>query len=296
MTFYNNPRESAKSAPSAVYLCQIWKCCHPSRGVDFSLRKWQNQAMNREDEFYYGRRQIIRYDKTGQPSYTWLPLRPADFLDPQEGDEFEQGARHDADVRALRRLFRYLHRYNPSTLVLSQVKVRWEDAGIPQPAPDLMVILQASEPDRPRPVFDVATEGAHPHFVLEVTSPRFAELDLIDKLAIYAAAGVDEYFVLHAAQRTESSGADDQLLGYTLTDGRYLAITPDSQGRLYSAVNRVWLALDTEQGPLTVIDERTGAPVTPDQHYDEPSTAAHAEAASRAHAIATQLDFLRPDS
>lgn len=251
--------------------------------------------MNREDEFYYGRRQIIRYDKTGQPSYTWLPLRRADFLDPQEGDEFEQGARHDADVRKLRRIFRYLHRYNPATLVLSQVKLRWEEPDLPQPAPDLMVIPQASEPERPRLIFDVAGEQARPRFVLEVTSPPFAELDLVDKLTIYAAAGVDEYFIVHAVQRPELSEVDYHLFGYTLNEGCYRPLAPAEQGRLYSAVNRIWLAVDAEQGQIIVIDERTGVPVTPDSSYDEASAAARAEAASRAHAIAAQLDFLRPD-
>jgi colicin import membrane protein len=296
MIFRNDPRQSAPSAASAVYLCRCWKCCLALRRVDFSRREWQNQAMNREDEFYYGRRQIIRYDKTGQPSYTWLPLRPADFLDPQEGDEFAQGARHDDDVRRLRRIFRYLHRYNPATLVLSQVKLRWEDSDIPQPAPDLMVIPQASEPDRPRLVFDVAAEQARPHFVLEVTAPRLAKLDLVDKLAIYAAAGVGEYFIVDSAQVDELSPIRYRLFGYTLDQRRYSALTPDRQGRLYSTVNRVWLALDTDEKQILVIDERTGTPVTPDPTYDEPSVAAHVEAASRADSIAAQLDFLRPDS
>ncbi|RIK39371.1 MAG: hypothetical protein DCC55_18285 [Chloroflexi bacterium] len=250
--------------------------------------------MQERDEFYYGRRQIIRYDKTGQPSYTWLPLRPADFLDPQAGDEFEQGARHDADVRALRRTFRYLHRYNPATLVLSQIKLRWEQADRAQPAPDLVVIPQASEPERVRTVFDVAAERARPRFVLEVTSPRFAELDLVDKLAVYAAAGVDEYFVVHATSPDGSDDVDYHILGYTLGDGGYVPLAPAEQG-LYSAVNRVWLALDAERRHVAVIDERTGAPVTPDPHYAEPSAAAQAEAASRAHSIAEQLDFLRSD-
>jgi colicin import membrane protein len=251
--------------------------------------------MNREDEFYYGRRQLIRYDKTGQPSYTWLPLHPLDFLDPQEGDEFEQGACHDAEVRRLRRIFRYLHRYNPTTLVLSQIKVRWKEPDLPQPAPDLMVIPQASEPERPRADFDVAVEQARPHFVLEVTAPRFAKLDLVDKLAIYAAAGVDEYFIVASPQVDELSHERYQLFGYTLEQGRYSALTPDEQGRLYSAVNRVWLALDANQKQVIVIDERTSAPVAPDPTYEEPSAAAHAEAASRAHSIAAHLDFLRPD-
>jgi colicin import membrane protein len=241
------------------------------------------------DPYRYGRRQVVRYDKTGQPSYRWVPLEPADFLDPQNDDEFQQGPQHDLIVQRLRRRFHYLHRYNPTTLVISKLKVRWP--GIEAaPAPDLAVIPQVSEPEQARTVFDVAVEGVAPHFVLEVTSPAFAHFDRVDKLALYAQAGVAEYFIVDLA-----SGAEDaapHLDGYRLVAGHYQPIEPDGAGRLLSTVNRLWLGLTPDLDVL-LIDERSGQPVEPEATYEEPTTAAPAEAAFRASSIAAQLDLLR---
>lgn len=241
------------------------------------------------DPFRYGRRQIIRYDKTGQPNYRWAPLQPVDFLDPQSGDEFQHGPQHDQIVQRLRRRFRYLHRYNPTTLVISNLKVRWP--GIEAaPAPDLAVIPQAPEPELARTQLDVAAEGVAPHFVLEVTSPAFAHFDRAEKLALYAQAGVVEYFIVDLVADAEQSAP--RLHGYRLEAGRYRPMMPDREGRLLSTINRVWLRL-TADLDVGLIDERNGQPVEPEATYEEPTSAAPAEAAFRANSIAAQLDLLR---
>jgi colicin import membrane protein len=240
------------------------------------------------DPFRYGRRQIIRYDKTGQPSYRWEPLQPADFLNPQSDDEFAHGPAHDQAVPRLRRYFRYHHRYNPSTLVISGLPVCWPGLAL-SPAPDLAVIPQVHDHERVRTRFDVAAEGVGPRFVLEVTSPNFAEFDRVDKLALYAQAGVAEYFILDLVSTADQP--TPRLVGYHLEEGRYLSIAPDAEGRLHSAVNRLWLRL-TQDGDVSLIDERSGRPVEPDATYEEPTSAAFAEAAFRASSIAAQLGLL----
>jgi len=248
------------------------------------------------DPFYYGRRQVIRYDRTGQPSYTYLPLTAADFLDPQEGDEFVQTAQHDADVRTLRAIFRHLHRFNPATGVLSNVKLIWPSIGLSQPAPDLAIIPEMSDPDRQRSVFNVREEGTTPSFVLEVVSPRFAVADREQKVAIYQQAGVPEYFIIDGGWcegQDEQTPPTYQVFGYQLQAGAYLALAPDPRGWIYSAINKVWIGPTPERNSFVVIDARTQQPISPAAEREEPIAAAYAEAANRARSLAEQLDFLR---
>ena len=247
--------------------------------------------MHTQDEFHYGRRQRIRYDKTGQPIYTWLPLERQDFLDPQEGDEFAHGPRHAADVQTLRRILRAVQRFNPATVVLSAVKIRWPQPGLPAPAPDLAIVTPVSDPGRRRTLFDLAAEGAAVPFILEVTSPQLAELDLVDKRQLYENYRVGEYFILHSDEDALTGAVRYQWFGYRLEGTSYQPIQPDNEGRLYSATNWAWFAVAA--GGVTVIDERSGQPLLPDPQYDEPVVAAEAEAAFRAGSIAAQLDFLR---
>lgn len=248
--------------------------------------------MHTDDEFYYGRRQTIRYDKTGQPSYTWQGLQPEDFLNPQEGDAFAHGSRHDQDVQHLVRCFGYHYRYNPSTLVLSGVKLRWAQPGLPQPAPDLMVVANVTEPERPRSLFDVAQEGTTPRLVLEVTSPRLAVLDLQDKVELYAQAEVTEYIIVDSGERPDNPVIHYRVVGYRRQGEQFLPIEPDARGLLYSATTRLWIGVHEQQTSIILIDGRTGKLIEPDDAYAGSTAAAQAEAAFRAQSIAAQLGGL----
>jgi Uma2 family endonuclease len=250
-------------------------------------------AMVDRDEFYYGRRQIIRYDKTGQPSYTWQPLQPDDFLDPQEGDEFAHSARHERDVQELVRVFRYFYRYNPSTLVLNNIKLQWAIPGLPQPAPDLAVVPNLSAPEQVRTVFDVQAEGVAPRFILEVTSPRFVAQDCERKPEIYASAGVQEYFIVDSGERPTVETLHYAVTGYRLQAGHYVRIEPDDRDWVYSTTNRLWLGVNEARDGIVIVDSRTGERVEPDETYIEATSATQAEATFRAQSIAAQLGLFQ---
>jgi Uma2 family endonuclease len=249
--------------------------------------------MQTREDFVYGRRQITRYDKTSQPIYTWLPLDRADFLNPQDGDEFAYGPRHAADLQILRRSLRFVHRFNPSTVVLSTVKIRWSQADLLAPAPDLAVAFGVASPTHGQHLFDVVSEAAEVRFILEITSPQLAELDLVDKVEIYARAGVEEYFIVHAVEDESTGDVHYQLFAYRLSGNQYQPITPDADGKLFSEVNGLWFALDEQASAILLLDKRTGQPIRPDPQFDEPTVVAEAEATFRAQSIASQLDFLR---
>ncbi|MDQ3248893.1 MAG: Uma2 family endonuclease, partial [Chloroflexota bacterium] len=219
------------------------------------------QADNPPDpaDFFYGRRQRIRYDKTGQPSYTYLPLTPDDFLNPQPGDEFAHGALHDQDVRLAYDLLRHLHRHNPFMTVLSNVKIKWPGDSLAQPAPDLIVISNMVDPDQPRPLFDVQVESAQPVFVLEIVSPHFAQADLVNKVSIYQQAGVAEYVIIDAGLRsTHASSNGYTVVGYRLAGDVYQPIEPDERGWIYSEINRAWIGVNEQRSGFMVVDARTG--------------------------------------
>lgn len=245
------------------------------------------------DLFYYGRRQTVAYDKTAQPIYTFTALTQADFLDPQPGDEFPQSQRHDVAQATLRRIFQHLYRYNPLVMVLSQVKMVWDLADLSQPTPDIAIVANVTDPDTQRVLFDVAIEGVRPRFILEVTSPRFVDADLHDKVTIYAQAGVEEYFILDTGEREGKLTTGYVLIGYRLNEGSYTRIEPDAQGRLWSTTNRVWLGIDTAQDEPFVMDRRTDKRITPDPGIVDSAAAARAEATFRAGSLAEQLDYLR---
>ena len=245
-----------------------------------------------QDEFYYGRRQLIHYDKTGQPSYRYLPLTLSDFLNPQLGDDFAQGTEHEQAMLRLYACLRQLHQHNPFLAVYRQLKLLAADPAL-QPAPDVMVIPNVVEPELSRSHFDVAAEDARPTCVLEVLSPRFAQLDRREKLAFYAQLGVTEYFLIDPGEHLDGSTGGYGLTGYRLHRGSYVRNEPDDHGRLYSSVNRAWFALNVLRDGFVVIDAATGKPIEPEAGVLEHPSALAAEATFRANAIASQLELLQ---
>ncbi|MDM8521503.1 Uma2 family endonuclease [Anaerolineales bacterium HSG6] len=206
-----------------------------------------------DDEFYYGYRTLISYDDEGKKLYSYQPLSLDDFLDPQEGDLFMQGTLHNDDVEALKGMFRYLHRDNELT-VYSDLKILWALKWLKQPAPDVMVIPDVVEPDKPRSSFDVALEKTRPIFVLEVVSPRYRQPDRTSKVAIYEQAQVAEYIIIDSWLK-ENGAVQYEILGYRLQGAIYTEVKPDKQGRIFSQINQVWLSVNEAKTQFIVTDQ-----------------------------------------
>ena len=260
-------------------------------GALFSLYSTADQ-----DAFYYGRRQVITYSKTAQPSHSYTPLTQTDFLNPQPGDEFAHGPRHEADLRYLQGIFRYHYRGNPVVAVYSGIKMIWDVEGIAQPAPDVAIVVGAESGESNLKVFDVQAMGQRPRFILEIVAPRFVDADLVEKLALYAQAGVQEYFIVDSGERLGQPTVHYTATGYRLVKGAYQPIPPESDGRVYSKVNRLWLLPNAAHDGVTAISERSGQVIVPDADSLTSAVAARAEAAFRATAIATQLNFSENES
>lgn len=244
-----------------------------------------------DDQFYYGRRQLIDYNRAAQPTYGYEPLTPADFLDPQEHDSFNHGPRHHADVQRLYAIFRQHYRVNPLVAVLTGIKMVWDLPALPQPTPDVAIVPGGEHWDSQRTRLDVAAEEIRPTLIVEVLSPRFVTGDLEEKVTIYAQAGVQEYFIVDSGEREDRDDIAYCVHGYRLNDGRYQPIAPDEQGRIYSAVARVWFVPSADAQQILVISKRTGQPIEPDPNSLTSPAAARAEATFRANSIASQLNF-----
>jgi Uma2 family endonuclease len=244
-----------------------------------------------DDEFYYGYRTIITYDKQGKEIYSYKPLTLDDFLDPEEGDLFMQGTLHNEDTDALKSIFRYLYQNGPDTAVFSDLKVLWGIEGLSQPAPDVMVVPNVQNPAQPRPAFDVSEEGVRPTFILEVVSPRYRQPDRDKKVAIYEQAGVQEYFIIDSWLQGEQISYE--VLGYRLQDGIYTQIQPNEQGWVFSEVNNVWLGVSEDKKRFFVIDGQTGERILTAEERAAAEAAARQQAEARIAQLEMQLQELK---
>ncbi|MGB0389354.1 MAG: Uma2 family endonuclease [Ardenticatenaceae bacterium] len=235
-------------------------------------------------------RVLIDHDQTGQEIYSYQPLTEADFLDPQEGDQFMQGPRHEIDTTDATSIFRYLYRDDPDTVVLSDVKILWGIKGLSEPAPDVAIIPNVGVAEKELPSsFDVVEHGTRPRFVLEIVSPNYRKADREDKVKIYAQAGVEEYIFIDSNWQ-KSGLVSYEVHGYLLTSRQYWSNPPNDKGWIYSPANKVWIGPNEAGDGFIVVDRRTGERILPDQlradAAEERAEAAEERAESEAQARA----------
>lgn len=150
-----------------------------------------------DDPFYWGTRVVRMADAAGKV-VIWreIPLTRWDVLDPQEGDMMVHGSAHGSLVHELFDILKRWAADKPEVAVFFDVKMRWGIAGLAESAPDVSVVFGVRDKDRDRPNFSVEEEGTRPALVIEVVSPRYRTIDLRDKVAVYAHAGVEEYLIV----------------------------------------------------------------------------------------------------
>ena len=129
-------------------------------------------------------------------------------------------AHQDVSKRLLQLVLPFETVHNLGWVYYAPVEVRLSPDTAVQP--DLLFVSRA----RASVLRPTHVEGA-PDLVVEVLSPSTRRRDLGDKLAVYEAAGVREYWLADPAQRRFSA--------YTLTNGRFEAI-PQIDGIVRSVV------------------------------------------------------------
>ncbi|MCP4487801.1 MAG: Uma2 family endonuclease, partial [Gammaproteobacteria bacterium] len=184
-----------------------------------------------EDPFFYGYRWV------GDEQ---IPLTEDDLLDPQEGDYVSEHTLHQWVVRKLCEILEelFLARQRLDVLVSGNLKMLWRDPRIKRVDPDVVVVPGVDDPRKDRKSFDEKKEGAHPVFVLEVTSQSTSRTDVDKKPGIYQQAEVAEYFVVDSLV-TPWTLAGRRLHSAT---GRYRKILPDAEGRILAESLEVFFA------------------------------------------------------
>jgi len=214
------------------------------------------------DEYYYGYRTIIGYDDEGKSVFSYRPLTPDDLLDPEEGDVYMQGNLHEKDVDRLRGIFRYHLRNRENITIYSDIKIIWETGKSENPAPDVSIIADVRDPEKPRGSFCVPEEGTKPFFVLEVVSPRYRREDIEKKPEIYRRNGVFEYIIVDPGLK--GNEISYTVSGYRLIGNRYVRMTPDDRKRIYSRTTDVWVGASESGDRLIVYDGKTDEEILSD--------------------------------
>ena len=97
-------------------------------------------------------------------------------------------------------------------------------------APDALVTFGMGQ--KPRLTYKVWEEGKVPDFVMEMSSKTTYRNDLGEKRDLYASLGIRDYVLYDA----EGLYLPTPLMGFTLVDGSYVAISPNADGGIYSEV------------------------------------------------------------
>ncbi|HEX4963356.1 MAG TPA: Uma2 family endonuclease [Thermoanaerobaculia bacterium] len=228
----------------------------PKMPADWELRPAPDDA----DPFRYGWRPRYVHLPGGEVEEERIPLTAEDLLDPQLGDvDLTQGGPHAKLSQRLGGILELFFEDEPDVLIISDVKILWGIPGLKEPAPDAAVIRGVRDKEELGEVFDVQLEGVRPCLVIEVVSPKYAEIrrnDYVEKKEIYERAGIPEYLIVEPFRLRGIPIR--QWTGYRLgPDGRYRRIEPDGEGRLHSETTGLLFGID-EEGSLLVINARTG--------------------------------------
>ncbi len=208
------------------------------------------------DEFPFGWRFLPITLPDGKVTYTEVPLRQEDFLDPQLGDQMVQDTIHS---RCSIDLFTKLDaRYDadPETGVFYDLKMKWGIFGLKEPAPDITVVRGIKNKHATRDSFNVVREGARPCLVIEVVSPLYPGDEDV-KPAIYERARINEYIIVnpHAGEANPYY----TLEAYRLVKGIYQPVQADAQGRILSETTNMQFGVENEK--LVLTDVATGKPL-----------------------------------
>lgn len=120
---------------------------------------------------------------------------------------------------------------NPDVYISGDIMMYYKE-GEPREhlAPDVLVCFGINT--KMRRTYKVWEEGKAPDFVMEFSSESTYDKDLTEKMDVYASLEIQDYFLYDP----EGLYLPTPLMGYTLVDGVYVAISPGEQGGFRSSV------------------------------------------------------------
>ncbi len=196
------------------------------------------------DPYRYGWRYVHSPQPDGTTVVEQLPLTLEDVLHPEEGDHGTHSRDHERfRVYLVNALEAQLAR-RPGAVVLNDVRVKWDVAGLRPHGPDIAVVFDVRE-QRNWNTFDVAEEGVRPALIIEITSPETRILDLYEKVEEYDQAGVPLYIIVDTY--TRRGAIPRRLWGYRRTVSGYAALPPDERGWIWLEPVGVWIGMQDDR-------------------------------------------------
>ncbi|RKU16608.1 Uma2 family endonuclease [Candidatus Poribacteria bacterium] len=209
------------------------------------------------------------------PNGLKIPYAPTDATDLYPETDGQPMAASDLHREILIWLLQSLESYfaSKSEVYVSGDILTYYTEGNPRAvvAPDVLVSFGVGQ--KKRLTYKVWEEGKAPDFVMEFSSKSTYQTDLTNKVDLYAALGIPEYFLYDA----EGIYLPSPLMGFQLMDGAYVPIQENAAGGIHSAV----LDLDFHiiaDGRLAIYEPRAG------RWLQTPVEAAEARAAEEAAA------------
>ena len=235
----------------------------PKMPADWELTPAPEDA----DPFRYGWRSRYVHLPNGEVEEERIPLTAEDLLDPQPGDVVLEDQPH-ANVTSFLHVLLDVHfEADVNVLVTHDLKMIWGILGLKNPAPDIAIIRgeRIKERFRGDDTFEVAKEGVLPCLVIEVVSPKYAEVrdnDYVKKKDLYERVGIPEYLMVEPYPVPETLRRHPikirHWIGYRLgRDGHYQTIEPDGEGRLLSETTGLLFGIAADRY-FEVTDARTG--------------------------------------
>jgi Uma2 family endonuclease len=241
---------------------------------------------SREEETDFGGTLLERWIERpdGQMEQLLIPLTPRDYLYPRFGDKWLQGRPHSEVVPDVADRLRRWFQPRRDILVLYSVRHKL-GPGLPNPAPDVSVIVGARDSAPGMRTYDVVKQGTAPALIIEVISPQDARIRRVDehnKVLHYQRAGVREYLLVRIPEPFPGPFA---IFGYRLDAARtYQPIVPDAAGRLLCETFGLWFSLSPARDRLIVRDVATGEILRSSQQEEQERKLALEEVAREAAA------------
>jgi colicin import membrane protein len=235
---------------------------------------------DKSDPFRYGWRYVTVPGPDGSDTIDQIPLTLEDVLFPETGDFIVQTDLHDTDTSYLKYVFNVRLEHDPEAVAVSDCRVDWNLPGVRPLGPDLAMFFGVKR-RKVWATLNVASEGARPALVVEVTSPSTRTNDVDIKPNYYYRAGVPLYVIADVVEESDDIRRLE-LIGYRSTPEGYEPVAPNDRGWIWLEPVQLWLGIvqDPQLGcdRLACFDGKTGEEIG---DYSAVTAQVQAEAAAR---------------
>lgn len=173
-----------------------------------------------------------------------LTFVPTDSLYPEEdGKPMAASDLHRSQLIRTLHVIEAFYATDPTVYVSGDILIYYEE-GLPTKSisPDVLVSFGVGM--KQRRTYKVWEEGKTPEFVMEFSSKNTYDKDLTDKIEIYAALKIQNYFLYDA----EDLYLPSQLMGFELKDGNYVNLPQGENGIHATSIGLDFQVLDEGLG------------------------------------------------